>query len=52
VGKNSGESFMVRFIGTNIGNQRYMLDNSNTFGGTHFADPRMVSVQVKYRFKY
>lgn len=52
VGKNFGERFIVRFIGTNITNQRYMLDNSNTFGGTHFADPVMVSVQVKYRFKY
>ena len=52
VGKNFGETFTVRFIGTNITNQQYMLDSSNTFGGTHFADPRMVSVQVKYRFKY
>ena len=52
VGKNFGETFTVRFISTNIGNQRYLLDSSNTFGGTHYADPRMMSVQVKYRFKY
>ena len=52
VGKSFGESWMLRFIGTNITNQRYMLDTSNTFGGTHYADPAMVSVQVKYRFKY
>jgi outer membrane receptor protein involved in Fe transport len=52
VGKNFGETFTLRFIGTNITNQQYMLDSSNTFGGTHFADPRMVSVQVKYRFRY
>jgi outer membrane receptor protein involved in Fe transport len=52
VGKNFSETFTLRFIGTNISNQQYLLDNSNTFGGTHFASPRMVSVQLKYRFKY
>ncbi len=52
VGKSFGENWMVRFIGTNITNQRYMLDTSNTFGGTHWADPAMVSVQIKYRFHY
>ncbi len=52
IGKNFGETFTLRFIGTNIGDQRYLLDSSNTFGGTHYADPRMASVQVKYRFKY
>ena len=41
VGKNFGESFTVRFTGTNITNQRYMLDTSNTFGGSHYADPRI-----------
>ena len=52
MGKSFGENWMVRFIGTNITNQRYMLDNSNTFGGTHWADPFMCSVQVKFRFHY
>ena len=52
VGKSIGENWMVRFIGTNITNQRYMLDTSNTFGGTHWADPFMCSVQVRFRFHY
>ena len=52
VGKSFGENWMVRFSGTNITNQRYMLDTSNTFGGTHWADPFMCSVQVRYRFHY
>jgi outer membrane receptor protein involved in Fe transport len=52
IGKSFGENWQVRFIGTNITDQRYMLDSSNTFGGTHFADPRLVSAQVKWRFKY
>jgi outer membrane receptor protein involved in Fe transport len=52
VGKNFGENFTVRFVGTNITNQRYMLDTSNTFGGSHFADPLVVAVQLKFRFHY
>ena len=52
VGKSFGEYFSVRFIGTNLTNTRYMLDTSNTFGGSHFADPRMYSVQLKYSFHY
>ncbi len=52
VGKTFGENFTVRLIGTNITNKRYQLDNSNTFGGSHWADPAMLSIQVKYRFHY
>jgi outer membrane receptor protein involved in Fe transport len=52
LGKSFGEYWTVRLIGTNITNTRYMMDTSNTFGGTHFADPRIVSVQVKYRFHF
>jgi len=35
----------------NIGNTRYLLDTSNTFGGTHYINPRQIYVQVRYRFK-
>jgi outer membrane receptor protein involved in Fe transport len=52
LGKNFGESFTVRLVGTNITNQRYMLDTSNTFGGSHFADPRMLAAQIRWRFHY
>jgi outer membrane receptor protein involved in Fe transport len=52
VGKSFGENFTLRLSGTNISNVRYQLDNSNTFGGSHWGDPAMVSVQVKYRFHY
>ena len=52
VGKSFGENWMVRFSATNITNQRYLLDTSNTFGGTHWADPLMCSVQLKFRFHY
>jgi outer membrane receptor protein involved in Fe transport len=52
IGKSFGENWIVRFMGTNITNQRYMLDTSNTFGGTHYANPCMLGVQVKFRFHY
>jgi outer membrane receptor protein involved in Fe transport len=52
LGKNFGENFTVRLVGTNITNQRYMLDTSNTFGGSHFADPRVLAAQIRYRFHY
>jgi outer membrane receptor protein involved in Fe transport len=52
VGKNFGENLTVRFMGTNITDQRYMLDTSNTFGGSHYADPRILAVQVRFRFHY
>ena len=52
LGKAFGERFSVRLAGTNVFNNRYMLDTSNTFGGTHFADPRMVTLQVRYSFHY
>jgi outer membrane receptor protein involved in Fe transport len=52
LGKSFGENFTLRIGATNLFNDRYLLDSSNTFGGTHFADPRMVTLQVKYRFHY
>jgi outer membrane receptor for ferrienterochelin and colicin len=52
VGHNFGESFTARVMGTNITNNRYQLDNSNTFGGTHWADARMIALQVRYKFHY
>jgi hypothetical protein len=35
----------------NFGNSRYPLDNSNTFGGTHYAYPREVYGELRYRFR-
>ena len=52
VGKSFGENWSLRFSALNIGNNHYMLDNSNTFGGTHFANPREIAVQLKYRFRF
>jgi outer membrane receptor for ferrienterochelin and colicin len=50
--KSFGEKLTLRFTGLNLSNNHYLLDNSNTFGGTHYVNPRTVSVQFTYRFKY
>jgi outer membrane receptor protein involved in Fe transport len=52
VGKSFGEKWGLRFSALNIGNNHYMLDNSNTFGGSHFTRPRELAFQLKYRFHF
>jgi len=50
VGKDFGERISLSVTALNAGNRRFLLDNSTTFGGTHYADPRQIYVQVRYRF--
>ena len=50
--KSFGDKLSLRLTGLNLSNNHYMLDNSNTFGGTHFANPREISVQLTYKFRY
>jgi outer membrane cobalamin receptor len=50
--KNFGERFSVSVNGLNVANRRVLLDNSFTFGGTHYMNPRELFVQVRYRFHY
>ncbi len=52
IGKALGENWNMQFTALNLNNDHFLLDRSNTFGGTHYANPRELSVQVKYRFKY
>jgi outer membrane receptor protein involved in Fe transport len=52
VGKSFGDSWSVRFSALNVGNNHYMLDDSNTFGGSHFANPRELAFHLKYRFHF
>ena len=52
LGRSFGENWSVRLTGLNLFNHRYLLDNSNTFGGTHYVNPREISVQLKYRFHF
>ncbi len=52
MGKSFGEDWSLAVNALNITNQRYLLDNSNTFGGTHFANPREIYVEMRYRFHF
>ena len=52
VGKQVREGWTISANAVNIANARYLLDTSNTFGGTHFVNPRQVYVEVRYRFRF
>jgi outer membrane receptor protein involved in Fe transport len=52
LGKSFGERFSASVQALNVANRRVLLDNSFTFGGTHFLNPREIFVQFRYRFHY
>jgi outer membrane receptor for ferrienterochelin and colicin len=52
LGKAFAERFTIGVTALNITNRRFLLDNSQTFGGTHYADPRQIYVQLRYRFHF
>jgi outer membrane receptor protein involved in Fe transport len=52
LGKDFGERISLSVTGLNVANRRILLDNSFTFGGTHYLNPREIYVQVRYRFHY
>ena len=51
-GKVVNERLSVSVTALNVANRRVLLDNSLTFGGFHFNDPREIYGEVRYRFKY
>ena len=50
--KEFGERFSLSVTGLNVANRRVLLDNSFTFGGTHYNNPREIYAQLRYRFHY
>jgi hypothetical protein len=54
MGKSFGERerYKVSLTALNVANRRELLDNSLTFGGFHFNDPRQIYVEFRYRFHY
>ena len=50
VSKPISEKLTISVTSLNLANRRFLLDNSQTFGGTHYADPRQIYVQLRYRF--
>ena len=47
-----GERYKVSVTALNAANRRVLLDNSLTFGGFHYNDPRQIYVEFRYRFHY
>ena len=52
IGKSFREKWTVSANAVNIGNTRYLLDTSNTFGGTHYINPRQIYGELRYRFHW
>lgn len=52
LGKQLGESLTFQLTVLNVANRRYLIDNSNTFGGTHWANPRQVMAELRWKFHY
>ena len=52
LGRSFGENLSVSMTATNAANRRVLLDNSLTFGGFHYNDPREIFAEVRYRFHY
>jgi TonB dependent receptor/Carboxypeptidase regulatory-like domain/TonB-dependent Receptor Plug Domain len=52
VGKSFGEKYSVSITSLNVANRRLLIDNSVTFGGFHYDDPREIYVEVRYKFHY
>jgi hypothetical protein len=54
LGKSFGENGKYRLSVTalNVANRRVLLDNSLTFGGFHYNDPRQIYAEFRWRFHY
>ncbi len=54
LGKSFGENEQYRISVTalNVANRRVLLDNSLTFGGFHYNDPRQIYAEFRWRFHY
>ncbi len=52
LGKKFGEKYSISVTALNIGDSHLLIDNSLTFGGFHYNDPREIYAQFRYRFNY
>ncbi len=52
LGKAFSENITASMTATNVANRRVLLDNSLTFGGFHYSDPRQLYAELRYRFKF
>jgi hypothetical protein len=52
LGKDFGDRFSASLNALNVANRRVELDNSVTFGGFHWNNPREIYVEFRYHFHY
>ncbi|MGH9481659.1 MAG: TonB-dependent receptor domain-containing protein, partial [Terriglobales bacterium] len=52
LGKQINHDFSLSATVLNLTNRHLLTDNSLTFGGTHYNDPRQVYLELRYRFHY
>ncbi|HYL68212.1 MAG TPA: TonB-dependent receptor [Candidatus Limnocylindria bacterium] len=52
LGKSFGEKYSVALTALNVSNRHLLIDNSLTFGGFHYNDPREIYVEFRWRFHY
>ena len=52
LGKTFAEKYTFSVTAVNLANRRVQLDNSLTFGGFHWNDPRQIYAELRYRFRY
>ncbi len=52
IGKTFAEKYTISANSVNVANRRVQLDNSLTFGGFHWNDPRQIYGEFRYRFNY
>jgi hypothetical protein len=54
LGKTFGERgrYRASLTALNVANRRVLLDNSLTFGGFHFNDPRQIYGEFRWKFHY
>jgi hypothetical protein len=52
LGKDFSDRFSASLHALNVANRRVDLDNSQTFGGFHWNNPREIYVELRYRFHY
>ena len=51
-GHNCGERWKISASVVNVTNHRVLMDNSITIGGFHMNDPRTITGELRYRFRF
>jgi hypothetical protein len=51
-GKDLGRNVQLRFSALNITNALFLTGFENSFAGTHYANPREITGQIKIKFHY